>query len=111
MRLRRTPSAAMPAPTRTIGVSQSNREVLTTRPSGASLAAMASTGTAASSGDTDGGVDHQHAGQGPRDRLGDGGRRVADLLAERGDAGVAGEREEQEPAGAQDAGRRACRSG
>ena len=48
MRLSRTPRAAMPAPTRTIGVSQSNREVLTTRPSGASLAAMASTGTAAS---------------------------------------------------------------
>ena len=106
MRLRRTPSAAMPAPTRTIGVSQSNREVLTTRPSGASLAGDGIDGHGGEHGDTDGGVDHQHAGQGARDRLGDGGRRVADLLAEGGDAGVAGEREEQEPGGAQDAGRR-----
>ncbi len=39
----------MPAPTRTIGVSHSNREALTTRPSGASLAEIASTGTVASS--------------------------------------------------------------
>ena len=56
--------------------------------------------------DADGGVDHQHAGQGARDRLGDGRGRVADLLAEGGDAGVAGEGEEQEPGSAQDAGRR-----
>ena len=61
--------------------------------------------------DADGGVDHQHAGQGARDRLGDGGGRVADLLAEGGDAGVAGEGEEQEPG--RRAGRRlaTCRSG
>ena len=37
----------MPAPTRTSGVSQSNRDALTTSPSGASLLAMAGTEMAA----------------------------------------------------------------
>ena len=57
-------------------------------------------------GDADGGVDHEDAGQGAGDRLGDGHGRIADLLAEGGDAGVAGEGEEQEACGAQHAARR-----
>ena len=60
--------------------------------------------------DADDRVEHQHAGEGARDRLRDRRRRVAHLLAEGGDSRIAGEGEEQEPGGAQDAAWSTCRS-
>ena len=54
-----------------MGVSDSNREEATTSPRGASLVAMASTEAAANNVTPIAGVDHEHTGQGVRDRLGD----------------------------------------
>ena len=53
-------------------------------------------------GDRDDGVDDEGDPERERDGPGDRAGGVADLLAERGDAGVAGEREEQQGGGLED---------
>ena len=89
----------------TIGARSSNRDPSTTRSSGASLSRDRVDGDGGQQRDTDDRVDQQDAEEGARDRLGDGRGGVADLFAECGDAGVAGEGEEQESSRAQHSGR------
>jgi hypothetical protein len=98
----RTPSAATAPPMRTTGTSASRSPAPTAVASGASDRASAAGPTAARALTCHDGVDHERDPERPRDGLGDRARRIGDLLAEGRDAGVAGEREEQQPGRAQD---------